>query len=75
MENNNMTLLCEYCEEILDYHIENLYYPNINNSTSGICRNCVKEISSKLFVKVDVGKISNIKKKAKQKYFKKKIEI
>lgn len=71
MDNNSMTLLCEYCEELVDYHIENLYYPNIDNSTSGICRKCVKEISSKLFVKVDIDKISHIKKKAKERYLKK----
>ena len=71
MENNNMNLTCEYCQESFDYHSDNLYYPNINESISGICKKCVKEINSKLFVKLDLEKISNIKKKAKQKYLKK----
>ena len=74
MATNSTILLCEYCENFFDYHVDNLYYPNINCSTSGICRTCVKEISSKLFVKVDVAKISYIKKKAKEKYLKRKVE-
>jgi len=73
MEENPKNIKCEYCSKYLDYHPENLYYPNNINSILAICNKCVNLINSKLFVKVDMDKIQNIKKKAKEKYLNNKL--